>query len=31
MTRKLTAEERAAVKQALQDAEGEEAVRTALE
>ena len=31
MTRKLTAEERAAIKEALKDAEGEEAVRAALE
>ena len=31
MTRKLTAEERAAMKEALKDAEGEEAVRAALE
>ena len=31
MTRKLTAEERAAMKAALKDAEGEEAVRAALE
>ena len=30
MTRKLTAEERAAMKEALKDAEGEEAVRAAL-
>jgi uncharacterized protein YdhG (YjbR/CyaY superfamily) len=31
MTRKLTAEERAAMKEAMKDAEGEEAVRAALE
>lgn len=31
MTRKLTAEERAAMKEALKDAEGEKAVRAALE
>jgi uncharacterized protein YdhG (YjbR/CyaY superfamily) len=31
MTRKLTTEERAAMKEALKDAEGEEAVRAALE
>ena len=31
MTRKLTAEERAAMKEALKDAEGESAVRAALE